>query len=168
MVSIKTPDWVKEHLSDDEDVISRFSTGIVSYYASDRRVLRFPRKSKCDSMPYDQLSITYKSRLSLYVAASLVILVCALCVIAFAILTLVGITTSIVLSNVNSRRIQFVDDMSSLGKKIEEKESNLEIGEDTRLYNDSKKKITEIINQLPPLKFLDGFKLGLISFLFFF
>ena len=90
MVSVQTPDWVKEHLSDGEDVISRFSTGIVSYYASDRRVLRFSRKSECDSLPYDQLSITYKSHLSFYVAASLVILVCALCVIAFSILTFVG------------------------------------------------------------------------------
>lgn len=94
MESIKVPDRVKEQLSEGERVISEFSSkffaGNASFYATDKRLLRFARKSECDSLRYDGLSVAKKSLLAVYVIGSLVMVLFALCLIAMAIVILIG------------------------------------------------------------------------------
>jgi hypothetical protein len=94
MESIKVPDWVKEQLSEDERVISefssKFSVGNVSFYATDKRLLRFVRKSDCDSVQYEGLSVFKKSFLAVYILGSLVMVLFGLFLIALAIVSFVG------------------------------------------------------------------------------
>jgi hypothetical protein len=94
MESIKVPDRVKEQLSEGERVISELSSwlfvGSASFYATDKRLLRFTRKAECDSLQYDGLSVTKKSLLVVYVISSLVMVLFGLCLIAMAIVILIG------------------------------------------------------------------------------
>jgi hypothetical protein len=94
MEGIEVPDWVKEHLSEDERVISEFSPklslGDISFFATDRRVLRFARKSDCDSVPYDGLRVVNKSLVAVYVIAGLVMVLFGLCLIALAGVMFIG------------------------------------------------------------------------------
>lgn len=100
MESIEVPNWVRQHLADDETVISKYTLGLfslsfgqaarVSFYATDRRVLRFHGKTGYDSLPYDGLSVTFRGRLIPFVAGGSVLFICGLLLIAFAIFTFIG------------------------------------------------------------------------------
>lgn len=59
MVNIKIPEWVKEHLSQGEQVISEISIRNTDVYATNKRLLRFTSKSKFDVLEYDKASITF-------------------------------------------------------------------------------------------------------------
>jgi hypothetical protein len=94
MESIKVPDGVKEQLSEGERVISGLSSwffvGSASFYATDKRLLRFTRKSECDSLPYDGLSVIKKNLLAVSVIGSFVMVLGGLCLIAMAIVSFIG------------------------------------------------------------------------------
>lgn len=60
MENINAPNWVKERLTKEERVISRISSGMADYYATDKRLLRFRSKSECDVLEYDKMRITFR------------------------------------------------------------------------------------------------------------
>lgn len=62
MVDFTVPHWVKDKLLDSEKVISKLSDRSRDYYATDRRLLSFTKKSRCDVLEYPDISITWKRR----------------------------------------------------------------------------------------------------------
>jgi hypothetical protein len=62
MVDFIVPHWVKDKLLDGEKVISKLSDRSRDYYATDRRLLSFTKKSRCDVLEYPDISITCKRR----------------------------------------------------------------------------------------------------------
>ena len=62
MVDFIVPHWVKDKLLDSENVISKLSDRSRDYYATDRRLLSFTKKSRCDVLEYPDISITCKRR----------------------------------------------------------------------------------------------------------
>jgi Flp pilus assembly protein TadB len=62
MVDFIIPHWVKDKLLDSENVISKLSDRSRDYYATDRRLLSFTKKSRCDVLEYPDISITCKRR----------------------------------------------------------------------------------------------------------
>lgn len=59
-MNIKIPEWVKEHLSQGEQIISEIHVQNTDVYATDKRLLRFTSKSKFDELEYDKISISFK------------------------------------------------------------------------------------------------------------
>ena len=86
--------------------------------------------------------------------------------IGASILTLVAIIASIVLSNENNKRIEMVDNLATISKKIEEKEQNNPDKSLSEIYDQSKLKLAEIIDTFSPLKFTVSL-IGIMSFWFF-
>jgi len=62
MVDFIVPHWVKDKLLDSEKVISKLSDRSRDYYATDRRLLSFTKKSRYDVLEYPDISITCKRR----------------------------------------------------------------------------------------------------------
>lgn len=60
MVNIKIPEWVRKHLSQGEQVISKIFIRNTNVYATNKRLLRFSSKSKFDALNYDKMSIAFK------------------------------------------------------------------------------------------------------------
>lgn len=86
--------------------------------------------------------------------------------IGAAILTLVGIITSIVVSNENDRRVEVVDNLDFVLEKVKQKariNANLSFKE---MYDNSEQKIEEAIIERSRLNYSDG-TIGLISFFCF-
>lgn len=86
--------------------------------------------------------------------------------IGAAILTLVGIITSIVISNENTKRGGFSDDLTFVMNKTMEK---TRYNPDRRLsdvYNNSERIMREVIEDRSPLEYSDG-NIGILSFFFF-
>ena len=90
MGSIKTPEWVEPHLSDGEKVFGKYSTGFVSYWATDRRMLRFPKRAECESLPYDGLRTVSRDRIVLFAISSLILVVSGLLMIGLGIFGFIG------------------------------------------------------------------------------
>jgi len=83
-----------------------------------------------------------------------------------SILTLVGIITSILTSNENNRRTEFIENLNIVLKKIEDK---IRINPDrslTEIYENSKKTIKALIDNMLPMKYSEGIT-GILSFYFF-
>lgn len=91
----KTPDWIKEHLSSEEKVIASLPRAAVHYYATDNRLLKCKRKSGCESLEYNELSIAFKRYLR-WPILSVILALLGLLVLTLAIVSFVGpeITTA--------------------------------------------------------------------------
>jgi len=56
--ALAVPGWVSAQLLPGEAVLARTSGGHADYFATDRRLLRFRRKSNCEAVPYSHLSVS--------------------------------------------------------------------------------------------------------------
>jgi hypothetical protein len=56
--ALAIPGWVSAQLLQGEAVLARTSGGHADYFATDRRLLRFRRKSNCEAVPYSHLSVS--------------------------------------------------------------------------------------------------------------
>jgi len=83
-----------------------------------------------------------------------------------SILTLVGIITSIVMSNENNRRVEFNGNLNAFLKKTEEKERINPDRSLTGVYGNSRRKIQAIIDTMSPLRYAESI-MGLLSFFLF-
>lgn len=83
-----------------------------------------------------------------------------------SILALVGIITSIVVSNENNQRGQFVDELTNIMDKLRERASINADRSLTQIYDNSVQKMSETIDERLPLKYSDGI-IGIISFFCF-
>lgn len=54
------PKWVKERLAKEERVVSRISSGMADYYATDKRLLKFRSRSEYDVVEYNKMRITFR------------------------------------------------------------------------------------------------------------
>lgn len=86
--------------------------------------------------------------------------------IGATILTLVGIITSILVGNENSRRTEFIENLSFISNNVEEKGRINPDRSLTEIYNNSIRKMRVVIDQLAPLKYSEGI-IGIFSFFFF-
>lgn len=86
--------------------------------------------------------------------------------IGASILTLVGIITSIVLSNENDRRREFIDDLTFVLNKLKYKARINPDRSLSRVYENSDERFSAIIADRSPLKYSDGI-IGILSFFFF-
>ena len=85
--------------------------------------------------------------------------------IGASILTLVGIITSIVISNENDRRREFVDNLEFVMGKLEEKARINPDRSLSRIYENSDDKFSAIRDERSPLNYSDGI-IGILSFCF--
>jgi len=60
LADTKIPEWVRDQLSKEEQVISKIHIQNTDVYATDKRLLRFTSKSKFDELQYDKISISFK------------------------------------------------------------------------------------------------------------
>ena len=90
LVNTKIPELVKEHLSEEEQVISKISIRNTDVYATNKRLLRFTSKSKFDELEYDKISISFeKGGLSQIILRIFTMLLGVFC-ISLGILSYVG------------------------------------------------------------------------------
>lgn len=86
--------------------------------------------------------------------------------IGASVLTLVAIITAVVLSNENSRRVEFIEGLSANIQKLEEKERLNPDRSYDQVYDNSKEKIQEVIESIPPLRYRES-GIGIFSFYLF-
>lgn len=83
-----------------------------------------------------------------------------------SILTLVGIITSIVVSNENNRRSEFKDNLTFVMNKVIDKARINPDRSLTEIYDNSEQQLRAVINERSPLKYSDGI-IGILSFFCF-
>jgi len=83
-----------------------------------------------------------------------------------SILTVVGIITSVVTSNVNDRRAEFIDLQNNILNIVEERERIIQDTELNKYYKNSKNKIIELIEERAPMKYSESY-IGFASFFLF-
>ena len=86
--------------------------------------------------------------------------------IGATILTLVGIITSILVSNENNRRVEFIANLSLISNKIEQKAGTNPDKSLNEIYSNSIEKLRALVEGLAPLKYSEGL-IGIFSFFFF-
>jgi len=89
MADFIVPQWVKEKLLDSEKVISKLSDGSRDYYATDRRLLNFTKKSRCDVLEYPDISITCKRRGDAFQVARVVLILIGTFVAVFGLMGII-------------------------------------------------------------------------------
>jgi hypothetical protein len=89
MVDFIVPHWVKDKLLDSEKVISKLSDRNRDYYATDRRLLSFTKKSRCDVLEYPGISITCKRRGYAFEVARVVLILIGTFVAVFGLMGII-------------------------------------------------------------------------------
>lgn len=89
MVDFMVPHWVKDKLLDSEKVISKLSDGSRDYYATDRRLLSFTKKSRCAVLEYPGISITCKRRGDAFQVARVVLILIGTFVAVFGLMGII-------------------------------------------------------------------------------
>jgi hypothetical protein len=89
MVDFIVPHWVKDKLLDNEKVISKLSDRNRDYYATDRRLLSFTKKSRCDILEYPDISITCKRRGHAFEVARVVLILLGIFIAVFGLMGII-------------------------------------------------------------------------------
>jgi len=90
--ALAVPGWVSAQLLPGEAVLARTSGGHADYFATDRRLLRFRRKSNCEAVPYSHLSLSLQKYEWGWQIFKLFAVVFSFAVVALGILALWGPT----------------------------------------------------------------------------
>jgi hypothetical protein len=89
MADFIVPHWVKDKLLDSENVISKLSDGSRDYYATDRRLLSFTKKSRFDVLEYPDISITCKRRGDAFQVARVALILSGIFLVVFGLMGII-------------------------------------------------------------------------------
>lgn len=81
-------------------------------------------------------------------------------------LTLVSIITSILVSNENNRRTEFIEDFTLVFDRLEDKQRTNPDRSLTAIYDNSMRKMRTLTDEMSPLKYSEGL-IGMLSFFLF-